>query len=65
MLGVVAILTGTSPTKLTVKRQPDCGVVIVGRSDLKRWLCRRTVVLDADEIADIFQVARRSTTWTS
>ena len=64
VLGVVAILTGTSPTKLAVKRQPDCGVVIVGRSDLKRWLRRRKAIMDTDEIADIFQVARRSTTWT-
>ena len=49
----------------TVKAQPKDGrVVVLPRRGLADWLSRRGTVLYPDQLAAIYEVARRSTTWS-
>jgi hypothetical protein len=48
--------------ELTIKGQPD-GVHVVARRKIAKWLARRPVRLTVDEVARIYEQARRSTVW--
>ena len=47
---------------LTVKKAP-AGVHVVPRMQVARWLRRHSDILDSDVLDQIFDAARRSTTW--
>lgn len=62
VLGVIAVVGAHKG--LTIKKQPEDGrVVVVQRRRISRWLRRLPTVLDDREIAQVVEVARRSTTW--
>lgn len=61
--GVIAVMGAQKG--YTVKKQPEDGrVVVVTRRGLKKYLTRLPVVLDPERVAAIYDVARRSTTWS-
>ena len=50
---------------LTVKSQPPGGdVYVVARKKIAEWLLQRGPVLSDEHIDTLFQIGRRSTTWT-
>jgi hypothetical protein len=63
VMGLVVVLTGTEVTNLKVERQPKDWVHVIGRSDLISWLSRQPSVLSETQVAEIYEVARRNTTW--
>ena len=56
--GVVVLIDG----ELRIGRQPD-DVTVVTRKQVTTWLRRRPKTLNAEEIAEVYAMARRSTTW--
>lgn len=60
----VVVLTGTIVPEVTIKQMPD-DVMVLDRMDIPGWFKRRNGTLTADQVDAIFDVARRSTTWTS
>ncbi|HEX8768122.1 MAG TPA: nuclease-related domain-containing protein, partial [Jatrophihabitans sp.] len=61
--GLIAIISDR--TKFTVKSQPPGGDVhVLARRKVADWLSHRGQVLTAAQVDAVFQVARRSTTWT-
>lgn len=62
VLGGIVFLTGTKVTRLTVKEPPE-DVLIVGCSELPDWFLGHEKHLTAEQVDEVFQVARRSTTW--
>lgn len=63
VVGLIAVIGAHEG--FTIKRQPKDGrVVVLARRDLAHWLSRRGTVLYPDQLESIFEVARRSTTWT-
>lgn len=61
-VGGVVVPVGSD--NLSVKDAPP-DVAIVNRMRLRRWLCHRPPVLAEEQVAAIFDAARRSTTWRS
>ena len=59
--GVIVVVNADS---LTVKEQP-VGVDVLYRRQVRRWLERQRVVLEATSVERIFEVARRSSTWVT
>ena len=57
--GVVALVNAV---ELTIKA-PSNGVHVVARRQIAKWLLRHGDVLDQSQQAEIFDAARRSTTW--
>ena len=49
---------------LTIKAQPDA-VAVMGHRVVQAWLRRQPAVLDEGRVEAVFDVARRSTTWTA
>ena len=47
---------------LKVKSEP-ADVAVVGRKSIARWLKARTVLLTPERVKEIFEQARRDTTW--
>lgn len=61
-LGVIAVVGAHKG--LTIKKQPEDGrVVVVQRRRISQWLRRLPTVLDDREMAQVVEVAGRSTTW--
>lgn len=58
----LVFLTDTFIAQVTVKDRPD-DVLILDRLDLPRYFRRRTPVLTTVQIDQLFEKARRSTTW--
>ncbi len=58
----LVFLTDTFIPQVTVKDRPD-DVLILDRLDLPRYFRRRTPVLTTAQIDQLFEKARRSTTW--
>lgn len=62
-IGVIAVMGAHKG--FTVKKQPEDGaVVIVQRRRISQYLVKRSQQLTAREIDAIYEVARRSSTWT-
>jgi hypothetical protein len=50
---------------LTIKCQPPGGdVYVVPRKKITDWLLQRGPVLTTEQVGDLFEIARRSTTWS-
>jgi hypothetical protein len=60
---VTGVIVPVSAKDVVVKRQPD-DVFVVPRMHIARWLRRRPAVLDEATARLLFDIARRSTTWT-
>jgi hypothetical protein len=61
--GLIAVMGAQKG--LTIKSQPPGGdVYVVPRRKIKDWLIGRGPVLTAGQVDTLFQIARRSTTWT-
>ncbi len=58
----LVFLTGTLVPDVTIKEMPE-NVLILDRMDIPRIFKRSTQRLTPDGIAEIYEVARRSTTW--
>jgi hypothetical protein len=61
---VRGVIVPVRAEKVTIKTAPD-DVDVVARFELARWLLQCPPTLEAPILADIFEVARRSTTWTA
>lgn len=60
--GVIAVLGARGG--FTIREQPRDGeVVVVARIEIARWFDRLPRVLSDDQVEEIYQAARRSTTW--
>lgn len=57
--GVIVVVNADS---LTIKEQP-VGVDVLYRRQLRRWLEKQPVLLETTSVEQIFDVARRSSTW--
>jgi len=60
---VLIFLTGTWIPNVTIKERPD-DVVILDRMDIPGAFKRAPVRLQPDQVAVVFEHARRSTTWS-
>ena len=61
--GLIAIISDR--TKFTVRSQPPGGdVYVLARWQVADWLSHRGAVLSPAQVGAVFEVARRSTTWT-
>lgn len=61
--GLIAVMGAHED--LTIKAQPPGGdVYVVARKKMAEWLLQRGPVLSTEQIDELFQIARRSTTWT-
>ena len=61
--GLVVVMGATGG--FTVKAQPEAGdVVVVRRRDVVGWLERRPEALDVTAVDALYEIARRSTTWS-
>ena len=61
--GLIAIISDR--TRFTVKSQPPGGdVYVLARRQVADWLSHRGAVLSPAQVGAVFEVARRSTTWT-
>lgn len=58
----LVFLTGTFIPQVTIKDKPE-GVIILDRLDLPRYFGRRQQRLDPSQVTQVFEFARRSTTW--
>jgi hypothetical protein len=56
--GIVALMC----EDLTIRSAPQ-GVLVIGRRQLRRWLRRLGPVLTDEQVANVYEHARRSTTW--
>jgi len=59
---VLVFLTGTLIPNVTIKQQPD-DVVVLDRMDIPGAFRRATQRLNDEQVAAIYEQARRSTTW--
>lgn len=60
----LVLLTGTFTPQITVKSGGPDDVEILGRTDIPRAFRRAKRTLTDEGVAEVFEVARRSTTWT-
>ncbi len=58
--GVIAVIC----EHLTVSRQPSHGVVVTSAAGLRDVLESAPRLLTARDVAEVYELARRSTTWT-
>ena len=64
VVGLIAVIGAHKG--FTVKEQPRDGrVIVLTRKGLAQWLGRLSQVLDSAQVEAVFEVARRSTTWTA
>lgn len=61
---VIVLLTGTLVPNVTVKQQPD-DVTVLDRMDIPRAFKRAPGRWTADQVGEVYEHARRSTTWTT
>lgn len=61
---VVGMVVPVGANSLKVK-EPPADVKIVNRMALRDWFRNRPAVLSVEQAAEVFEVARRSTTWQS
>ncbi len=61
---VLIFTTGTLVPDVTIKSKPD-GIGILDRMDVPRAFKRATPSLSTEQVAKVFSLARRSTTWTT
>jgi hypothetical protein len=61
---VLVILTGTLIPDITIKQMPD-DVSVLDRTDVPGVFKRARPRLQPDEVERLFEIARRSTTWTA
>jgi hypothetical protein len=61
-VSVVGMVVPVGANSLKVKEPPE-DVKIVNRMGLRNWFRKRPVVLTDDQVATVFEAARRSTTW--
>ncbi len=61
-VAVSAMIAVVGADPFTVKSQPE-GVHVVGRRQLPNWLSGLRVTLSEEQVAAVFQAARRSDTW--
>jgi hypothetical protein len=59
----VVVLTGTVVPGITIRQMPD-DVMVLDRMDIPRWFKKRPAIFTQDDVEAIYEVARRSTTWT-
>jgi hypothetical protein len=59
-VGVIAVVRADD---IIVKEAPT-DVHVVGRRQLVRWLRTRPTILSDADVADVYEISRRSTTWT-
>ena len=59
---VLIFTTGTLGPDVTIKSRPD-DVGILDRTDVPRAFKRSTVLMTAEQVEQVYDVARRSTTW--
>ena len=57
------VVVPVNAADVAVKRPPE-DVHVINRRRLRRWLRRRTECLDQETVERIFDMARRSVTWT-
>lgn len=62
VMGCVVVLTGSIVPEVTYKQMPD-DMRVLDKWDVPRWFKKRPAVFDDTQVAQIFEVARRSTTW--
>ena len=61
--GLIAMICARG--RFTVKNQPPGGdVYVLARRKIADWLARRGTVLSPEQVEALFEVARRSTTWS-
>lgn len=61
--GLIAVICDRD--RFTVRSQPPGGdVFVLARRKVVDWLCQRGTVLSPAQVGAVFEVARRSTTWT-
>lgn len=58
--GLIAVMGALGG--FTVKAQPD-GVVVTTRKEVGKWLARQPETLTDEQVAALYEVARRSDTW--
>ncbi len=58
----LVFMTGTLVPEVTIKGKPE-HVDILDRMDVARRLKREPVRMSADQVDEVFEIARRSTTW--
>lgn len=63
VLGVIVILTGSEVTELKIGRQPRDWVHVIGLSEMISWISGQPAVLTDAQVSEIYEVARRNTTW--
>jgi hypothetical protein len=61
---VLVILTGTLIPDITIKQMPE-DVLVLDRMDVPRVFKKAPTRLQPDEVERLFEIARRSTTWTA
>ena len=61
---VLIFTTGTLSPDVTIKSRPD-DVGILDRTDVPRAFKRSTVLMTTEQVEQVYDVARRSTTWCS
>jgi hypothetical protein len=59
---VLVLLTGTLVPNVSVAQQPD-DVIVLDRSDVPGVFKRAPQRISAEQVAQVYEVARRSTTW--
>jgi hypothetical protein len=60
----LVFLTGTMIPDVTIKEMPK-DVIILDRLDIPRFFRRSSTTLTPEAVAAVFEVARKSTTWTT
>jgi hypothetical protein len=63
-MGIVVVLTGGFMPDVTYRDVPD-DVRVLDKWDVPKWFTERPEVLTPDQVNAIYDVARRSTSWTS
>ncbi|MFW2513699.1 nuclease-related domain-containing protein [Demequina sp. SO4-13] len=63
VVGCVVVLTGSLVPEVTYKQMPD-DVRVLDKWDVPKWFKKRPAVLSPEQVEAVFEVARRSTTWT-
>ena len=61
---VLIFTTGTLIPDVTIKSRPD-DVGVLDRMDVPRAFKRSTVRMTPDQVEQVYDVARRSTSWTA
>lgn len=63
--GALILLTGSLVPKVTIKGGGPEDVLILDRMDIPRVFKKKRLILTEDAVAEVYDAARRSTTWTT